>query len=196
MGLDMYLSARRCFYASSWGDQDSPEHKAVKHIRRTPGAKFPPSSGNLNFAEIKVEVAYWRKANQIHNWFVQNVQNGVDDCGNYYVEVEQLATLRDLCREVLKASQLEPAAIVNGYSFSQQGEAIVKEPIIEDGQRIVDPIPASELLPATEGFFFGGTEYDQYYYGDVKETEEKLTQLINWAAKDGKEWEFEYHSSW
>lgn len=26
------------------------------------------------------EIAYWRKANAIHRWFVDNVQNGTDDC--------------------------------------------------------------------------------------------------------------------
>ena len=39
------------------------------------------------------EVGYWRKANQIHNWFVNHVQNGVDDCGSYLVTKEQLQEL-------------------------------------------------------------------------------------------------------
>lgn len=26
------------------------------------------------------EVAYWRKFNALHNWFVKNVQDGVDEC--------------------------------------------------------------------------------------------------------------------
>lgn len=29
---------------------------------------------------IDTMVCDWRKANQIHNWFVENVQNGVDIC--------------------------------------------------------------------------------------------------------------------
>ena len=28
---------------------------------------------------------YWRKANQIHKWFVDNVQGGIDDCRPYPV---------------------------------------------------------------------------------------------------------------
>ena len=31
------------------------------------------------------EVAYWRKFNALHNWFVQNCQDGVDEC--QYAEV-------------------------------------------------------------------------------------------------------------
>ena len=44
------------------------------------------------------EIIYWRKANAIHKWFVENVQEGVDDCGEYEVTVEQLTELRDLCK--------------------------------------------------------------------------------------------------
>lgn len=43
------------------------------------------------------DVMYWRKANQIHNWFVKHVQNGVDDCETYPVSWPQLMTLHDTC---------------------------------------------------------------------------------------------------
>ncbi|NLK92374.1 MAG: hypothetical protein GX273_04465 [Bacteroidales bacterium] len=45
------------------------------------------------------EIMYWRKANEIHNWFVENVQNGVDDCGYYEVSIDQLYDLMDLVSE-------------------------------------------------------------------------------------------------
>jgi len=55
---------------------------------------------------------YWRKANAIHNWFVQNVQDGVDNCGSYYVNRGDMVKLRDTVREVLadtsKADDLLP----------------------------------------------------------------------------------------
>ena len=50
---------------------------------------------------IEEEIGYWRKANQIHNWFVNNVQNGNDNCGTYYVGVEQLEELSENCKAVL-----------------------------------------------------------------------------------------------
>ena len=58
----------------------------------------------IPFSDIKTisyEYAYWRKANQIHDWFVRTVQDGVDDCGGYDVTYEQLEDLKDLCRQVL-----------------------------------------------------------------------------------------------
>jgi hypothetical protein len=43
-----------------------------------------------------------RKANQIHNWFVQNVQGGEDNCQEYEVSYEQLDKLLQDCKAVLK----------------------------------------------------------------------------------------------
>lgn len=69
------------------------------------------------------EVGYWRKANQIHGWFVENVQAGVDDCGEYAVTVDQLKTLKGLCEEVLgdkgKAAELLPPR--QGFFFGSYG---------------------------------------------------------------------------
>jgi len=47
-------------------------------------------------------VGYWRKANQIHNWFVTNCQDGEDDCRDVTVEISQLKELLALCQEVLE----------------------------------------------------------------------------------------------
>lgn len=53
--------------------------------------------------EFREEIGYWRKANQIHKWFVDKVQDGIDDC-DYHHEVTEkdLNELLDICREVLK----------------------------------------------------------------------------------------------
>jgi hypothetical protein len=62
---------------------------------------------------------YWRKANAIHDWFVREVQAGVDECQESYVSTEKLKTLRDLCREVMndkeKANSLLPTR--SGFFF-------------------------------------------------------------------------------
>jgi len=46
-------------------------------------------------------VAYWRKANQIHKWFVDHVQDGNDNCEEYRVTRDQLQLLLDNCKLVL-----------------------------------------------------------------------------------------------
>ncbi len=106
MGLDMYLSARQMTF-NGWKNPDLYN----KLVQEAPFA--------LDTATLEVQVAYWRKANQIHKWFVDHVQNGKDDCGDYYVSREQLQLLLDTCKIVLidreEASQLLP--VQEGFFF-------------------------------------------------------------------------------
>jgi hypothetical protein len=104
MGLDMYLNAKRFL----WHTEEALSEDIAHH--------FPELKGK-RVKEVIVEALYWRKTNAIHKWFVDNVQQGEDDCGNYYVSREQLAELRDLVKEVLEtrdASRLPPQA---GFFF-------------------------------------------------------------------------------
>ena len=55
---------------------------------------------------IVEEVAYWRKANAIHKWFVDNVQSGKDDCDSYEVSREQLVKLLGDCEQVKAHNEL------------------------------------------------------------------------------------------
>ena len=67
--------------------------------------------------------AYWRKANVIHNWFVQNVQGGNNDCKAYVVSTKKLKSLLRLCEQAVRTGviprQLEPNATFNrsGYAL-------------------------------------------------------------------------------
>jgi hypothetical protein len=103
---------------------------------------------------------YWRKANAIHNWFVENVQGGEDDCGTYDVSKEQLQELVAACKEEIK----------------------------NEGK--------TENLTPVSGFFFGGTDKDEWYFDTLKETvkvlEEDLAQQEKYEQYDY----YEYHSSW
>jgi hypothetical protein len=47
------------------------------------------------------EIGYWRKANHIHKWFVDCVQDGEDDCEKYEVTKSNLLDLKAVCEEVL-----------------------------------------------------------------------------------------------
>lgn len=53
------------------------------------------------------EVGYWRKANAIHKWFVDNVQDGVDDCGDYEVSEEHIQKLLQTCKTVVTNGKLD-----------------------------------------------------------------------------------------
>lgn len=108
MGLDMYLSKKT--YIKNW-DHMKPEEKHKISIKGPKSALIKIN----RVSEIKEDVMYWRKANQIHRWFVDNVQGGEDDCKEYHVRGEQLEELLALIKKVLmykpskeKAEELLP----------------------------------------------------------------------------------------
>ena len=105
MGLDMYLYADKYVY-----NGDVNINEAVSNVIDTKGCKLK---------NIRLDVGYWRKANQIHNWFVNNVQDKVDDCKEYEVCKEHLVELLDICKKVQADHSLAPALlpVQSGFFF-------------------------------------------------------------------------------
>ena len=150
MGLDMYLDKRT--YVKQWDHIDKTKQYNVEVTRGGEPTNIDPKKVKY----IIEEAGYWCKANAIHKWFVDNCQDGVDDCRDAYVERNNLQNLLDLCRIV-----------------------------------IIDKSKAEQLLPATSGFFFGSTEYDEWYYNDIENT----IKILEEALEDTNG-EYYYHSSW
>lgn len=118
MGLDMYI------------------HKVVKAPVGAEPTEDKPEA---------IEVAYWRKCNQIHKWFVENIQEGIDNCKEYLLTKEQLIELSDTCKRVLAdhslAEELLPpqagfffgsTEIGERYFEDLEGTVEMLEPIIQD----------------------------------------------------------------
>lgn len=153
MGLDMHLNASR--YLSDFNDAD--KQKKTEMLKLFPELKVYLAEEVNPIRTVNAEVGYWRKANQIHKWFVDNVQEGEDDCKSYYVSRDQLNELKSLCERVLANHDL-----------------------------------AEELLPTGAGFFFGSTEYGEYYFQDLEDT----IKIIDKALVLSDDWCFDYRSSW
>lgn len=156
MGLDMYLNKKVYVGANYEHNKVTGEINLLKD-----GKPLPVNMKRVTY--IEEEVGYWRKANHIHKWFVDNVQDGVDDCGDYYVSEEKLQELLTACKNVVNKPEL-----------------------------------AASELPTQSGFFFGGTEYDDYYIEDCKNTIEIIEGLLKEKdpEKDYINGEIYYHSSW
>jgi len=150
MGLDMYLEKRT--YVKQWSFQKPEEQYNVEVTKGGEPTNIKPE----RVTHIVEEIGYWRKQNQIHQWFVENVQNGVDNCGEYCVSKVQLEDLLEICKKILNDNSL-----------------------------------AEELLPTTSGFFFGGTEYDEWYFDGIKNTIEILEEALSDNSGD-----YYYSSSW
>lgn len=141
---------------------------------------------------VEEDVAYWRKANAIHNWFVQNVQDGEDNCGEYPVSKEKLLELLNAVNVVLDASEMEDSWVKNGYRATPNSGGFL--PVYERGKRIVDWSTADFYLPTTSGFFFGSTDYDQWYIEDLESTKKQLEKVL--AETDFENQLVTYHASW
>jgi hypothetical protein len=120
MGLDMYLEARRFIWPSRSG-------KATPDTQINAGIKqLMPGIGDLRVKGVTVEAMYWRKANAIHRWFVNECQDGEDDCRHSEVSRDQLIQLRDLCQRVLddpdRASELLPTQGGFFFGSTEYGE--------------------------------------------------------------------------
>lgn len=133
------------------------------------------------------EVGYWRKANAIHGWFVENVQDGVDECQLSDVPRQKLEELLETCKRVMEETRVEEGEVQNGTVF----ENGVATPIMEKGFVVVNPEVCEELLPARGGFFFGSTDYNEYYMEDVKRTIEILEKALSVPGD-----EYAYQASW
>ena len=117
MGLDMYLYKET--YVQQWHHQSEEE---TFKITITKGGKSLIKPVHKRITTIKEEVGYWRKANAIHNWFVDNVQDGNDDCGYYWVGKEDLQKLLDVVDKTLKnpSTAHEYLPTVRGFFFGSQ----------------------------------------------------------------------------
>jgi hypothetical protein len=59
---------------------------------------------------------------------------------------------------------------------------------------LADKSKADELLPSASGFFFGGTDYDEWYFGDLEYTVERIEKILNDPAC--AKMSLYYQSSW
>lgn len=111
----MYLKASK--YVGGWEHSDRSESLMFLNVMRDIGVPAKSVTPDAPSLTVDFNVAYWRKANQIHAWFVDNVQDGKDECQRSYVSREKLKELRDLCvlaRKTKNAALLEPRS---GFFF-------------------------------------------------------------------------------
>lgn len=127
MGLDMYLT-KKTYIGAQY------EHRNVTGKIEISIDGKPVNIDLSNVSEIIEQVGYWRKANQIHKWFVDTVQDGKDNCQNSEVTFEDLMELKKLCEEVLKTknpNKLPPSSRfffgstdINEYYFKDLEDTI------------------------------------------------------------------------
>lgn len=165
MGLDMYL------YAKRKNSKDESDKNTI-------------------------DLAYWRKVNSVHNWFVENVQDGVDDCNDYIVSKDKIEELLEVCKTILNKEYEYEIKQETYNAFERNKETgemeVIEKPI--DVKHIKNTEEIEKLLPTVGGFFFGSTDYDEYYLEDIKDTQEMLEKTLNTVNFD--EYDVYYGAWW
>jgi hypothetical protein len=180
MGLDMYLS-RKTYIGGNY------EHNEI--------------SGSINITKqgktlvfdlkklvcIEESVAYWRKQNHIHQWFVDNCGDGEDNCQEISVDDDDFKKLLDSAKKVIESldsTSTHTEKIKIGWG---NGEDIFDDVVVFDNTEL-----AEDLLPTQGGFFFGSTLYDEEYLESLKD----LVVLLNEIIENDGDYEYYYSASW
>lgn len=142
-----------------------------------------------NMGQYEEQLKYWRKANQIHGWFVKHCKS-IDDDIEIEVTYEDLENLLEDIKKVLTNVEWVNKEIDITTGYDKNGKETKERETIKV---LEDTSVAEKLLPTTEGFFFGSYEYDEYYIEQLKETEKALTEII----KNSEEYDdFVYEASY
>ena len=87
------------------------------------------------------DVAYWRKFNALHGWFVDNVQIGIDNCDAYELTHDHLDDLNAVLNEVIRTKNPSLLAPRSGFFFgSSEADEYYWEKVNETSQMIKDLI--------------------------------------------------------
>ena len=117
-------------------------------------------------ASIVTMIQDWRKANAIHDWFVRHTQDGLDECQPSFVTKENFEELLETCRKIIH---------------------------VKNDQAELEVI-AKNILPTASGFFFGSTDYDEYYVYDIEDTVETIESILK--EDDFDKYYYIYQASW
>jgi len=103
MGLDMYLNKKT--YVENW--EHTPREKEYDiTIKRKVGHHIKTE----RITEICEQIMYWRKANHIHKFFIDNCADGKDECQEIYIDRSILADLVSTLTIVLHHKDEETSA--------------------------------------------------------------------------------------
>lgn len=186
MGLDMYLNKKT--YVQNWSHHKNSDKHTVT-VKKA--GKIRNDIKPERVTNVTEQVAYWRKFNALHGWFVNELNEGVDDCSPIHVTrenfIELLSILKNV-QNVINNSKKVTKVLTDwnneNYDYN----------VYECGDKI------NELLPPRQGFFFGGYEIDDYYKQEVDRTiviiEEVLKEIEEGDIHGIHSSDYYYEASW
>ena len=153
MGLDMYLYAdkyvSRKDYNKKVGEYDYATNEAFQTIVNALGAQDLIDE-EWSGMTVSLPIGYWRKANQIHAWIVDNCADGVDECQRIYISRDKAEELVEACKQVIANPSLAGSVLSprSGFFF---GSTDIDEWYLNDLKRTVDIFEKALKSPDIDG---------------------------------------------
>ena len=155
MGLDIFFYK---FKKADW-EMANELKEAIANEPDDEKANKMIDEANEMLPDIQTKIGSFRKVNFLMAFF-NYTDIDEDDCEYKEVSRKQLQELKDRCARII----------------TQHGEG---EEYTEN-----DIALAKELLPTQSGFLWGSTEYDKWYFADVKEVLEWVNGVLDALGDD------------
>jgi len=150
-------------YVENW--EHTPKDKRYSVSVKQGGLKCNIKPKRICY--IIEQVGYWRKFNALHGYIVDTFASGEDNCQQIYLDNYSLIQILDTLKQA-------------------------KDILDSDASDEEKSDKLSDVFPTSEGFFFGATEYGDYYAECVDNTILLLTALLDESGDDN----FYYQASW
>ena len=198
MGLDMYLRGTKTFGIYPRGQYKPPFERTFEFqsLLNNHDMENAPIDYGTSWScyTVQFPLMYWRKSNQIHQWFVQNVQGGKDNCDEYSVSLDQLKLLSKTIEPALvstaAATELLPTA--EGFFFGSQEYDEYYFEDLKNTKKQIDKIIAYQT--AAENAFRCRCLNLEIYNGTM--STEEFNKKFPTLTKDVPFDDFYYQSSW
>jgi len=152
----MYLYKRT--YVQNW-EHNPPEQQHQIEVKKNGVVRTDIKPNRICY--ITEQVAYWRKFNALHGWFVNECAGGVDECQNINVEEDKmkelLETLKKVSDNFTMAKELLPP--VHGFFFGgDEVDEYYKEDV-NSTIKIIEDLLEEHEQSKEHGLYSGDFEY-------------------------------------
>ena len=152
----MYLYKKT--YVQNW-EHNPPEQQHQIEVKKNGVVRNDIKPNRICY--ITEQVAYWRKFNALHGWFINECAAGVDECQNINVEEDKMKELLETLKEVSsnfdKAEELLPP--VQGFFFGgDEIDEYYKEDV-NSTIKIIEELLEEHEQSKEHGLYSGDFEY-------------------------------------
>lgn len=143
---------------------------------------------------------YFIGAEYKHRGVTGNIEIKIND-RNIDIDFSKISTIQVACLYWRKFNALHNWFVKNVQEGEDDcGTYYVYSKNLEELLEVLSKIKednslAKELLPTSQGFFFGNSDYDDYYFSEIDRTHKDITELLE-DYKNQTDYELYYRASW